>query len=171
MVSVVTELDGLSFLMFRVEQLDERQWEWRHRLVGSDFPAKYREWVVGGPTGLRSAVVQPAAALSEVEVEWRWAGEEDWSQAALRVFLPQVVEFELTSEAGYLSADVEDVLVAQTEKGIAAFAVAGLEVPPGGTVRVTGRGVSDVWANCLEEVGEFQLMDSRVRGRNVTAGG
>lgn len=93
-VAIVTELDGLNFLLFHVEQQKPFAYRWRIARAGEP-------WFEGSAPNGRPQTIFTAEPGCPVEAEWRTLNEKSkpvgrWRKAALHRFLAGVADFSVT---------------------------------------------------------------------------
>jgi hypothetical protein len=102
-LALIAELNGLSALLFHVEQTNRREWEYRLRVGGREVECRMvrgRDVLVGLPPG-----------EGVVEADWRWVGDEEWVPAVPHEFgLGAKAEFYLRVEGAELDLRTVNVI-------------------------------------------------------------
>jgi hypothetical protein len=162
MVGLVTELDGLHFLLFHVEQQRQTTWHYRWRIL-PPCPAGYGEWREGSNVG-QLVVLQPEIGRCQVEAQWRESAEAEWRQAALLTLQPPRLRFRVKAKGDVMiQKDSITAVASMGEAGVAAYHLAvppyGLRLYEGEEASLKGRADSIHPANFLRIENEFRIND------------
>jgi len=165
-VAHVTALDGLHLLLFHVEQ--QTGWFWRWRMLG-DLPSPYLRWR-SGKAGEPLIVIQPEKCGATVEVQWRSARWEKWSQSALHVLCPHKVEMEVAAVSPTVLEAGQHQVLARVRGGVARYffkTMSAEMIRPGRSITVTAYADLPSPANILFEAGEFTSLGGPLTVRNL----
>lgn len=168
-VKLVTQVNGVSSLLFHVEHSPGEEWHWRWRITAPDgLPAAYLEWREGTAVEPR-VIFQPEVTGCTVEAQWRPDGDGSWRQAALHVCATGVADFKVTAgAAGFDALQGWDAMAVLPCGWIANYHFNGLRLAPHEERLLTGLADGAFPDNVLLAAGEFHSQDGLIRVENIT---
>jgi len=162
---LISKIDGMSAILFHVEQSSADLWHYRWRITGN-YPAPYLVWREG-TTKARFVKITVEICNCAIEVEWRAEPGDEWSQVALLELDYARSRFAVTALADFMAADGFTVCSVMRDDGVAAYRFPGLSLAAGEAVEVNAHADAPAWANVLLDPGEFQPRDDRLTVTNL----
>jgi hypothetical protein len=168
MIRLITKTNGVAAVLFHVKHSASLAWQFRWRICGDAYPARYRQWREV-ETQQPRASFHPEIIGCPLEVEWREASAAEWSQVALHQPDSGHCQFRVKALGDFQMGRALpfDAVSSIIGGGVACYRFAPFELAAGVETVIRGEGVGSFADNVLLRAGEFYSRDPRLEVENL----